>query len=107
MPGGDGYTLIRQVRAMELKQGRPIPAAAITAYLGEDREKALAAGFEAHLHKLAQPDEWVEIVAQLATAMCGLIKYGGVGHFVPHTTVAVLNALARCYRRSGRDKAED
>lgn len=66
MPGGDGYSLIRQIRALEAEQGRHIPAAAVTAYLEEDREKTLTAGFEAHLHKLAQPDEWVEMIAQLA-----------------------------------------
>jgi len=66
MPGGNGYSLIQQIRALEAKQGVHIPAAAITAYLSEDREKALTAGFEAHLHKLAQPTELIEMVAQLA-----------------------------------------
>lgn len=66
MPGGDGYSLIRQIRALEAQQGGHLPAAAITAYLEEDREKALTAGFEAHLHKLAQPSEWVDLVTQLA-----------------------------------------
>lgn len=66
MPGEDGYSLIRQIRALEAKQGKHIPAAAITAYLDEDREKALKAGFEAHLHKLAQPSEFIKVVAQLA-----------------------------------------
>jgi PAS domain S-box-containing protein len=66
MPERDGYSLIRQIRALEGQMGRHIPAAAMTAYLEEDREKAINAGFEAHLHKLAQPSEWVELVAQLA-----------------------------------------
>lgn len=66
MPNGDGYSLIRQIRAQEAEQGGHIAAAAITAYLDEDREKALTAGFEAHLHKLAQPDELVDLVTQLA-----------------------------------------
>ena len=65
MPDRDGYSLIRQIRALEAEQGRHLPAAAITAYLEEDREKAVRAGFEAHLHKLAQPREWIEMVAQL------------------------------------------
>lgn len=67
MPGEDGYSLIRRVRALEAKQGGHLPAAAITAYLDEDREKALQAGFEAHLYKLVQPSEWVQMVIQLAT----------------------------------------
>lgn len=66
MPDEDGYKLIRQVREMEALQGWHIPAAALTAYLAEDRDKALAAGFESHLHKLAQPSELIEMVAQLA-----------------------------------------
>lgn len=66
MPGGDGYDLIRQIRALETTQGRHIPAAAITAYLDEDREKALNAGYEAYWYKLSQPSELVEVVVQLA-----------------------------------------
>lgn len=66
MPGEDGYSLIRRIRELEADRGIHLPAAAITAYLDEDREKAIRAGFEAHLHKLAQPTELVELVAQLA-----------------------------------------
>ncbi|MBD1846687.1 response regulator [Cyanobacteria bacterium FACHB-63] len=66
MPGGDGYSLIQRIRGLEAKQGGHLPAAAITAYLEEDREKSLQAGFEAYLHKLAQPIEWVELITQLA-----------------------------------------
>lgn len=66
MPGGSGYDLIRQIRDLEASQGGHLPAAAITAYQDEDREKSLNAGYEAHLHKFAQPSEWVEMVAQLA-----------------------------------------
>jgi PAS domain S-box-containing protein len=66
MPGEDGYRLIERIRALEAKRGGHLPAAAITAYLDEDREKALSAGFEGHLHKLAQPIELVQMVAQLA-----------------------------------------
>ena len=66
MPGGGGRDLIRQIRALEVRQGRHLPATAITAYQEEDWEESLKAGFEAHLHKFAQPSEWVETVAQLA-----------------------------------------
>lgn len=66
MSNQDGYSLIRQVRELEVQRGWHIPAAALTAYLAEDREKALAAGFESHLHKLAQPTELIEMVARLA-----------------------------------------
>jgi len=66
MPGGSGYDLIRQIRALEAKQGGHIPAVAITAYQDEDWQRSLKAGYEAHLHKLAQPTEWIEMVVQLA-----------------------------------------
>lgn len=66
LPGEDGYSLIRRIRTLEADQGGHLPAAAITAYLEEDREKALEAGFEAYLYKLVQPIQWVEMVAQLA-----------------------------------------
>ncbi|AFY84531.1 response regulator [Oscillatoria acuminata] len=66
LPGGDGYDLIRQIRAAEAHQGRHIPAAAITAYLDEDREKAFDAGYEAYWYKLSQPTELLEVVGQLA-----------------------------------------
>jgi PAS domain S-box-containing protein len=66
MPDEDGYSLIRKVRELEAKTGWHIPAAALTAYLEEDRSKAVALGFEAHLHKLAQPTELVDMVTRLA-----------------------------------------
>ena len=66
MPYEDGYSLIRKVRELEAQKGWHIPAAALTAHLAEDSSKALSAGFEAHLHKLAQPTELIEMVAQLA-----------------------------------------
>lgn len=66
MPGADGHTLIRQIRELETKQGWHLPAAAITAYLDEDREKSLQAGYDAYLHKLAQPIELIELVVKLA-----------------------------------------
>jgi PAS domain S-box-containing protein len=66
MPDENGYSLIRKIRELEAEKGWHIPAAALTAYVAEDREKALSAGFESHLHKLAQPTELVEMVARLA-----------------------------------------
>lgn len=66
MADQDGYALIRRVRELEAQQGWHVPAAALTAYLDESREKALTAGFEAHLHKLAQPSDLVALVSQLS-----------------------------------------
>ncbi|ARV57546.1 PAS sensor protein [Nostocales cyanobacterium HT-58-2] len=66
MPDEDGYALIKKVRALEAKKGWRIPAGAITAYLAEDRAKAIEAGFQSHLHKLAEPTELIAMIAQLA-----------------------------------------
>jgi PAS domain S-box-containing protein len=67
MPGKDGYALIRKVRELESKQGRQIPAAALTAYVrAEDRTRALLAGFQIHLPKPVEPSKLVMTVANLA-----------------------------------------
>lgn len=67
MPGEDGYSLIRKIRALETKHGWRIPAAALTAYArSEDRTRALSAGFQTHVAKPIEPDELTAIVAGLA-----------------------------------------
>jgi CheY-like chemotaxis protein len=67
MPGEDGYELIRKVRAMDPKQGGRIPAVALTAYArGEDRLRALSAGFQMHVAKPVEPAELVAVVASFA-----------------------------------------
>jgi CheY-like chemotaxis protein len=66
LPGEDGYAFIRKVRAVEAQGGSRIPALALTAYAGpEDRQKALAAGFDTHVPKPAAPAELVAKVALL------------------------------------------
>ena len=67
MPEQDGYSLIRQVRALTHEQGGDIPAAALTAFTRvEDRKRALLAGFQSHVAKPVTPTELVAIVAGLA-----------------------------------------
>ncbi|MDZ8054773.1 MAG: response regulator [Aulosira sp. ZfuVER01] len=66
MPDEDGYDLIRKIKTLEAEKGWQIPTAALTAYLTEDRAKVLSAGFQSHLHKLAQPTELIAMIAQLA-----------------------------------------
>jgi CheY-like chemotaxis protein len=52
MPGEDGYSLMRRVRALDPEQGGLIPAIAVTAYSRiEDRAQAMAAGFQMHISK--------------------------------------------------------
>jgi PAS domain S-box-containing protein len=67
MPGEDGYALIRRLRAMTPEQGGETRAVALTAYArSEDRVKAVAAGFDAHLAKPVEPLELIAVVANLA-----------------------------------------
>jgi PAS domain S-box-containing protein len=64
MPGADGYDLITRIREMEREHGGRIPAVALTAYAGEDnRDRALAAGFTAHVTKPVSPSALVRIIA--------------------------------------------
>jgi CheY-like chemotaxis protein len=66
MPRRDGYWLVRAVRALPAEQGGNIPAIAITAHghaHGVDR--ALAAGFQAHLGKPIDPWGLARTVANL------------------------------------------
>jgi CheY-like chemotaxis protein len=66
MPGEDGYALVRKMRALDACQGGGIPALAFTALTGtEHRERAIAAGFQCHLSKPAEPVELVKLVAKL------------------------------------------
>jgi CheY-like chemotaxis protein/anti-sigma regulatory factor (Ser/Thr protein kinase) len=66
MPGQDGYELIGQVRSREPQQGGTIPAIALSAYTRiEDRTRALAAGFQMHVPKPVNPEELVDVVANL------------------------------------------
>ncbi len=67
MPGEDGYTLIRHVRAWEAPRGSRVPAVALTAYArGEDGVEALQAGFDAHVHKPVEPTDLAKIMHRLA-----------------------------------------
>jgi two-component system sensor histidine kinase/response regulator len=52
MPGMDGLSATRAIRACEVEQGGHVPIVAITAHaLGGDAEKCLAAGTDAYLRK--------------------------------------------------------
>ena len=67
MVGEDGYTLIRNVRALSTEHGGRTPAVALTAYAREDdRRRALAAGFQLHLSKPIDPQKLATAVATLA-----------------------------------------
>jgi PAS domain S-box-containing protein len=66
MPGEDGYSLIRRVRS-RTRDSRFTPAIALTAYAGEaNRQRALAAGYQKHMSKPAEPEELAQTIASLA-----------------------------------------
>jgi CheY-like chemotaxis protein/anti-sigma regulatory factor (Ser/Thr protein kinase) len=66
MPGEDGYSLIRKLRALETPSIASIPAAALTAFArNEDRQQALEAGFQLHLAKPIDAQTLVSAVASL------------------------------------------
>jgi PAS domain S-box-containing protein len=67
MPAMDGFTLIETIRARERERGgRAIKAVAVTAHMGREvRERALAAGFDAHAVKPLDPENLVALLARL------------------------------------------
>ena len=67
MPGEDGYTLIRKIRAIDPNQGGKIPAVALTAYAGvQDQRQTLSAGFQIHLPKPVNPSQLATVLSNLA-----------------------------------------
>ncbi len=67
LPGEDGYSLIRKVRALTGKN-RTVPAVAVTAFARpEDSQLALQSGFHIHLAKPIAPDEVISTVYRLAS----------------------------------------
>ncbi|MGE0129976.1 MAG: PAS domain S-box protein [Blastocatellales bacterium] len=69
MPVEDGYTVLKNVRALETMQdvaADQIPAIALTAFgRSEDRLRALQVGFHMHLAKPVEPAELAVVIASL------------------------------------------
>jgi len=67
LPDDDGYGLLRRLR--NLPDGGRIPAIALTAYARpEDRARALAAGFRAHLSKPLDPSSLLREISSAVQA---------------------------------------
>jgi CheY-like chemotaxis protein len=67
MPEEDGYQLIGQLRSRGSERGGNVAAVAITAYVRkEDKDRALAAGFQKHLSKPVAPKELVTALTELS-----------------------------------------
>lgn len=70
MPEMDGYRLIREVREGLGFGPGDLPAAALTAFARpEDRDRALAAGYQAHVAKPLHPQSLVSTVAALVHSL--------------------------------------
>ena len=66
LPGEDGYSFIRRVRAHSIPAIRSVPAIAVTAYATvPDRAEALAVGFQQHLPKPIDPGRLVQAIRDL------------------------------------------
>jgi PAS domain S-box-containing protein len=65
LPGRDGYDLIAKVRELEAAAARPrLHAIALTAFARpQDRDRAIAAGFDQHLGKPLQPHLLLQALA--------------------------------------------
>ncbi len=69
MPDADGFDLLAQIRARASPDAARLPALALTAFAQpQDRQRALANGFQSWISKPLDPAELVAAVAQLATA---------------------------------------
>jgi PAS domain S-box-containing protein len=67
LPGMDGYELLRTIRSASTKH--VCPAVAVSAYARvEDRSRALAAGFHAHIAKPVEPDALVLALHSVLTS---------------------------------------
>jgi signal transduction histidine kinase/ActR/RegA family two-component response regulator len=66
MPDDDGYSLMEQVSALSQPDHPPVTAVAVTAHSRpEDRQRAVASGFQWHLPKPVEPSELVAVIASL------------------------------------------
>jgi signal transduction histidine kinase len=66
MPEMDGYSFIRLFRSMEQPASERIPAAALTAHIGEeDRKRAIESGFEEHIPKPVEANMLVDVITRL------------------------------------------
>ena len=66
LPDEDGFGLIRRIRQQEAEHGGFLPAVALTGYArAEDRDRSLAAGYQAHVPKPVKPVELASAIADI------------------------------------------
>ena len=75
LPGEDGYSLVRIIREHEqTASARRVPAVAVTAFAGrQDRERALAEGFDEHLPKPVAPERLISLLEEIANRADGSV----------------------------------
>ncbi len=67
MPEESGHSLIRRLRALEIRGVPRVPAIALTGHnRAEDRLDAIRAGFQIHVSKPVESEEFLTIVATFA-----------------------------------------
>ncbi|MBV6626126.1 MAG: response regulator [Rivularia sp. (in: Bacteria)] len=67
MPGEDGFSLLSKIRKLSSNKGSNVAAIALTAFATQqDRERAIEAGFQAHLAKPFDADELINLVINLS-----------------------------------------
>jgi CheY-like chemotaxis protein len=67
MPGEDGYSFMRRIRALGPQDGGDVPAIALTAFTApDDKEAAAAAGFTVHLGKPVSLSVLIAAIARLS-----------------------------------------
>jgi CheY-like chemotaxis protein len=71
MPGGDGYSLVRDIHGAQ-SAWRSVPVVAVTAYNRvEDRIRLLSSGFNMHLPKPVDPSELAAVITSLTRRSAG------------------------------------
>jgi signal transduction histidine kinase/CheY-like chemotaxis protein len=66
MPDEDGLSLMKRIRALPVDRGGTVPSLALSAYArGQDRDRALEAGFNEFLTKPALPNDVINAVRRL------------------------------------------
>lgn len=66
MPGMDGYGFMREVRRLPARLGGAAPAIALTAFARpQDKQRAIEAGFQAHMGKPVKPLNLLRLCVQI------------------------------------------
>ena len=75
MPDIDGYQLVERVRANSTGRNAEVKAIAVTAYASvDDRQRAFASGFQAHLAKPINFDELLATIQRVSRNGDAIVK---------------------------------